>query len=257
MTTRCPHILSALIAVSLLVGAESALAQNFGAGGGGARGQRYGLGIQATNAGQMGTSPRNLGGTSGGGRGGVGGGGQQGGFGQGGFGQAGQQGQALGPGGQQQDQFIGRDAQDARNVLDTLNGRDRRNFMFDMLVENLSEMRDQGRRFEAQNTTPTPARVRLVPAFTAPTIVSTGAPATVVQARLNQTVTLPELPGVSGPNVSMNGRVATVTGTVATEHDRKLVEKLISIQAGVSTVDNQLVVATPAEGAPTEQSAAE
>jgi hypothetical protein len=117
--------------------------------------------------------------------------------------------------------------------------------MFDMLVENLSEMRDQRRRFEARNTTPPPARVRLVPVFEAPQIVSAGAPAPEVQARLNQVVALPAAAGVSGPTVTMVGRTATVSGSVATEHQRRLVEKLISIQPGVSAVDNQLIVASP------------
>lgn len=229
------------------VGAALLLASDASAQNRGASGQRYGLGVSSTNAGQLGQSPGVTGRGGGfgqtGGQGGFGGqgGGGQGGRGQGGFGG---QGQGFGQQGMQQDQgFIGRDAEDARNVLDRMGGRERRGFMFDVMVENLSEMRDQRRRYEGRNREPSPARVRLVPQFPAPAIVAEGAPAPVVQARLEQTLSLPNISAAAGANVTMDGRTATVRGTVATEHHRQLVERLVSVQPGVSTVDNQLTVA--------------
>ena len=49
----------------------------------------------------------------------------------------------------------------------------------------------------------------------------------------------------SGPDqvaVRMEGNVVTLTGTVATSHERKLAEQLVRLEPGVGTVENRLTV---------------
>lgn len=51
------------------------------------------------------------------------------------------------------------------------------------------------------------------------------------------------------PNVTVTveGRVATVTGSVASEDDLELVDRFVSLEPGVSEVENQVVVLEPSE----------
>ncbi|RCS54336.1 BON domain-containing protein [Bremerella cremea] len=51
------------------------------------------------------------------------------------------------------------------------------------------------------------------------------------------------------PNVTVivEGRVATVTGSVASEDDFELVDRFVSLEPGVSEVDNQVVVLEPSQ----------
>ncbi len=48
--------------------------------------------------------------------------------------------------------------------------------------------------------------------------------------------------GVAGVVVTMDGRKATLSGSVASEKDRRMSELLIRLEPGVSQVDNQVVV---------------
>ena len=47
-------------------------------------------------------------------------------------------------------------------------------------------------------------------------------------------------------SVEMNGQTAVLRGTVATEHDRELAERVVLLEPGVNRVENQLAVANSA-----------
>lgn len=60
---------------------------------------------------------------------------------------------------------------------------------------------------------------------------------------------LTKLPGLDAKNtiqVQMDGRTAVLTGSVVSERDRELVEGLALLEPGISAVQNELVVASPA-----------
>jgi hypothetical protein len=168
-------------------------------------------------------------------------GGRNGQFGLGGQGQDGQ------PFGQNSDMFrpdgfVGRDAEDVRSTFDSMQGRDRRGGMFDMMVENLNEMRDARRRWREQRNAPPPVRVRLEPAFDAPTPPVAGA-ALQVETRLNATFARRAM---TAATVQISGQTAILQGAVSTDHERALAEQLASLEPGVSQVQNLLTVAPAA-----------
>lgn len=136
-----------------------------------------------------------------------------------------------------QNNFLGGNAAQTQNFFRNLNGGQRRNSTFDFTIENLNEMRDRGKRGGNGERTP-PVRVKLRPAFTmsADTMAQVTSE---VQSRL--TTSLAEQ-GVADSRVSSDGRAMTLEGRVATEHQKALIEKMLSLEPGVSTIENRLVV---------------
>lgn len=187
---------------------------NFGGGGQGGRGQS-----RAGGQGGFGSS-------GGFGSGGMGGG-AFGGMGQGGTNQ-------LAPG---QNGFLGSNSDQVQDLFRNRRGAQGRTTMFDFMIENLNEMRDRGGRGGGDNRTP-PVRVKLRPAFETPlgTIQQVNSE---VQTRLSSS--LNDL-GVTDSRIAMEGRTLTLEGTVASDHQKALVEKMISLEPGVSTIDNRLTV---------------
>lgn len=187
----------------------------FGGGGQGGRGQSRGGAGYGANA--------------------FGGGAGMGGAGFGGVGQQGVGNNQLGPAGQ--DAFIGNDAAQTQNFFRNLNGGQRRTAMFDFMIENLNDMRDRGGRGNGRDNAP-PVRVKLRPAFETP-LGTMQQLSTDLQSRLSSSVS--DL-GVTNSRITMEGRTLTLEGTVATKHQRDLVEKMVSLEPGVSIVENRLVV---------------
>lgn len=134
--------------------------------------------------------------------------------------------------------FIG-GAQDMQNFFRSLNGQRQNTASFNPMIENLNEMREpQGN--DGSDRSP-PVRVQLRPAFETPlgTIARVNAD---VQSRVVATAT--DL-GVTNPTITMEGRTLTLEGRVKTAHERALVEKLISLEPGVTEIDNRLMVDLP------------
>ena len=166
------------------------------------------------------------------------------------FGPQGQQGAARGqqfgpdqrPGlGQpnpQQQGFVGNDAQDMRRGFENMSGRQRRRVMFDMMVENLNEMRDRRRERDQRRRRPDPVRVRLRPSFNYTPLESRQVAVT-LQSHLARSS---DLTGIVAPRVELEGRTATVSGFVPSEHERAVIAKMIALQPGVSEVENLLTV---------------
>jgi hypothetical protein len=113
--------------------------------------------------------------------------------------------------------------------------------MLDMMVENLNEMRDARRRWREQNSQPPAIRVRLQPAFDVP-VLPAGQANLEIQTRLTRVM---ELRGVGSPQVELAGRTAFLRGVVATERDRALLERLASLEPGVSRVENLVTIQAP------------
>jgi hypothetical protein len=69
-----------------------------------------------------------------------------------------------------------------------------------------------------------------------------------VQTRLAHLPQLRANPGAV--KVEMEGRIAVLTGQVASEHDRNLIGRLLLLEPGIADVRNELTVAPPAESKP-------
>lgn len=143
--------------------------------------------------------------------------------------------------------FVGRDAADVRGTFDNMSGRTGRGARFDMMVENMNEMRESRRRWREQNTPAPLVRVRLMPAFDAAATLPVEA-AAAVQARLTETVAMR---GIGSTQVELNGRTAILRGSVSTARERELVERLASMEPGVSQVQNLLTVSAAEPAAET------
>jgi hypothetical protein len=136
-----------------------------------------------------------------------------------------------------QDNFIGNDAAQSQNFFRNMNGGQRQNPMFDFMIENLNEMRDRGNRGNGGDRSP-PVRVKLRPAFETP-LGTMQQITSDLQSRLTTNVS--DL-GVADSKISMDGRTLTLEGKVVSEHQRSLIEKIISLEPGVTTIDNRLIV---------------
>lgn len=204
---------------------------SFGQGGRGAFGNPVGAGQSRGGAG-FGTSAFGQPGAGFGGGGGTG----IGGLGQQAFGNN-QFGAGAGA-----DAFLGNDGQQMQNFFRALNRGRQRSATQNFAIENLNELRNQGGDGNSSDTRP-PVRVQLRPAFETP-LGTIGRIQSELETRLIANAA--EL-GISDVKVTMEGRILTLEGTVATEHQRNLAEKVISLEPGVSGVDNRLTVEAAAE----------
>jgi hypothetical protein len=192
---------------------------SFGSGMGGGMGSGFGGGMG---------SGFGSGGFGGSGFGGGGMGGQ--GFGSGGFGGSG------GYGGNQS--FVGRDSADMQALSQM--GQAGTQF-FNNMNRNMSRRNRDGDSTPAVSNTSQPMRVNLQVAFAAPRPT----PAMLTNnIRTRMTSMLAER-GMTGPQVTMEGDIAVITGMAADESQRLMFEKLISLEAGVRGVRNEMTVAAP------------
>lgn len=168
-------------------------------------------------------------------------GGQQGQFGGGQFGPGQQQG-LQGANGNQSG-FVGGDAQDMRSAFENMGGRERRRVMFDFMVENLNQMRDRRAERNARRRQPDLVRVQLRAPSNLP-LMDSQQVAVTLQSNLTRSL---ELQGLTAPRVELDGRTATVSGAVVSDHERAVIEKMIALQPGVSQVENLLTVDPTAE----------
>lgn len=207
----------------------------FGSASGGGFGSTTGGGF-ASGAGNFGT------GTTGGGfgRGGGMATGQQGGVMQGSGGLMGTNQQ--GPGGAGAG-FVGNDAMDAQSMFQNMNGRQRQRALFDMALQSLNEMRDSRRDRRRQRRQPPPARVALIPQID----IAPLTPPETASSLADQMTRVMNVRGSGDVSVTMQGRTAVLSGTVATAHDKALAEKLAALEPGVSEVENNVTVRATAD----------
>jgi len=134
-----------------------------------------------------------------------------------------------------QDGFVGSDADQIRNNRDP---RQSRRAMFDFAIDSLNEMRESRRRERSRQKKQPPVRVQLRPLFTS---VQPSATELTAKVRNQLSRALPTNVAAN-TRISVSGSTARIEGTVGSDYDRRLAAKMISIQPGISQVDNRLTI---------------
>lgn len=133
-------------------------------------------------------------------------------------------------------------AEAMRNAFENMSGRERRRATFDFVVESLNEMRESRERRDRRQRAPDPVRVRIRPAFSVapidPEILAAD-----LQAGLDQSLRIHEV--VANAQVTVDGQIATISGSVTDERERAVLAKMLSLQPGIEAVQNRLVVRKP------------
>ena len=132
---------------------------------------------------------------------------------------------------------VGPGAEAVREVFEELQGtqRDRKNQ--DMSVDNLNQRRNRRNR-RSRQTPPPPVHVQLQPRFDFYRLDSARV-ATGVQMNLNR---LLENRRAGSVSVTIDRRVAVLSGNVRSEYERSLLEKRVKIEPGISRVENRIVI---------------
>jgi hypothetical protein len=219
-------------------GGQNAFGGNGGYGGGG-YGQQGGfgggMGGQTSMIGQttMIGQTSMLGGAMPGG--GLMGGGMNGGFGQQAGGRAGQR------------NFVGRDASEVQGNFQSQFGTPQQGAQgFGAMIQNFNEMREQRRRWRDQQNAPPPVRVQLRPAFDLPPASVTPETVAGLQGQLNGVLKLRSASRGGSAVITPSQNGVVLSGSVGSEHDRRLMAVMASLEPGVGRIDNQLTVAAPA-----------
>jgi len=139
--------------------------------------------------------------------------------------------------GNRQDNFVGSDAQQLRNQLNNRNPGQMRRAMFDFAIENFNEMRESRRQERADRNQKPSVRVQLRPLFT---VAQPSASALAAQASAQLRKFLPTT--VDAARISIRGGTATISGVVKSEYDKQLAAKMLSLQPGISQIENQLTI---------------
>ena len=262
MRRGCLLILVGVLSLAMLAAVSPARAQSgrgggqsmnsgfgggFGSSGFGSSGFGGGFGSCSSGFGSSGFGSSGMGGFGqsgfGGGMGGFGSSGMggfgsgTGGFGRSGFGNSGFGGAGMN-GSQGNQNFIGRNA----NAMTTI---------FNQLGRNAGASSQQfnrrtsggnrSRRSQSQEeNAELQVRVRLDVAFDHPQ-VQPAALATTVRTRLDHVLAGHSL---GTPQVEVTGDTVVLRGVAASESDRTVIEKLVSLEPGVAAVDNQMTVAS-------------
>ncbi|MCA9258380.1 MAG: BON domain-containing protein [Planctomycetales bacterium] len=134
--------------------------------------------------------------------------------------------------------FVGRDAQSIREGMSNMSGRDRRNLMFDMMVENLNEMRRERRDRQRRRNQPPPANVSISTDLPTVQLDVTG-PSNVATARAGDALRRRQILGAA---VVIEDGAVVLQGEVASEYEKALAEQLVSLEPGVVEIENRLAV---------------
>jgi BON domain len=254
------------IAASLAFGLPSAVAQQFGGGGnsgfgGGSSGSGFGSsGFGGGGGGSFGSGTGGFSGFGGSGFGGSSnfGGGFSNAFGSNGIGSGGGGGQGFGQGlngggqfngggqgGQGGQQFVGRSDSDMQSMMKSL-GKNSNQF-FQQLNRTLGQG-NKGKQSQQKENATLPVRVRLNVAFDSAT-PSSPVLATSLHTHIDKLLAARKM---GAPDIEVDGDTVVLRGTAESESQRLVIEKLVSLEPGVSQVLNQMTVAGsfPGETAP-------
>ena len=202
----------------------------YGAGNGGMGGYGQGGGYGAS--------------TMGGGYGGQGGSlGQGGAFGGGMGGRGGMGGAYVQQRGGAQRNFVGRDGSEVQAGFQQQFGGQQPGQFFAGMIQNFNEMRDARRRWREQQNAPPPIQVQLRAGPELVAAVGASHAQGSVQTRLAEMLAVHAL---GTAEVTMTPEATVLTGVVASEHDRALIARLVSLEPGVGPIDNRLIVSAPA-----------
>ncbi len=146
--------------------------------------------------------------------------------------------------GVRQNGFIGSSAEQIRNQLRNQNPQQSRQAVFNFAIESLNELRESRRQRQAQRNAAPPVRVHLRPLFSVPQPTSAE-----LTARVRSQLSKAMPDSIASPQVSVSQGTVTLQGQVKSNYDRQLMEKMASLQPGVSQVENRLTI-EPRQGEP-------
>ncbi|HMO87471.1 MAG TPA: BON domain-containing protein, partial [Lacipirellulaceae bacterium] len=138
--------------------------------------------------------------------------------------------------------FIGRDAAGVQANMQAQFGSPQQSgrFFADM-IQNFNDLREQRRRWRDRDNAEPPVRVQLRPAFDLPTAPPSSAVGVALERRLGGMLAS-RGEGAGAVQVALTGRGAVLTGQVATEHDRALIEQVARLEPGIDVIENRLTV---------------
>ena len=140
-------------------------------------------------------------------------------------------------GGRQQDNFVGSDAQQIRNQQNNRNRGMARRAMFDFAIESFNEMRQSRNQQHSGGNQRPPMHVKIQPLFAVPQPTANEL-ASQVRSQLEKT--LPKT--ITASHISVNNGTATIVGSVENAYDKQLAAKMLSLQPGISQVENRLTI---------------
>jgi hypothetical protein len=161
----------------------------------------------------------------------------------GGQGFGGQQGMNGAQGGQN---FIGRSGSDMQSMMKAM-GQGSNQF-FQQLNRTLGQANRGRQNNQQKENAELPVRVRLNVAFDGPAPQRADLAAT-VHEHVDKILAVRN---IAAPNIEVDGDTVVLSGTAASDDQRLVIEKLVSLEPGVSQVLNQMTVAgsSPAETMP-------
>ena len=138
--------------------------------------------------------------------------------------------------GNRPDNFVGSDAQQIRRQRNAQNGGRRQRARIDYTVENLNDMRGSSRQ-RSTGSSNSPVRLQLRPLFT---VSQPSASELTTRASTQLSRALPTT--VAGAKISISNGTATIAGSVKNEYNKLLAARILSLQPGISQIDNRLTI---------------
>jgi hypothetical protein len=144
--------------------------------------------------------------------------------------------------------FIGQNAESTQNFLSTLNAAQAQQGR----AQQMNRRQDQDAVQDPNDAAGGNSRNRVMYRITRQAAFDyrRPAPTQVSNTLATRIGRLPQIRTLSNVQVELNDRTAILRGQVATAHDRVLAEKLALLEPGVSRVQNELTVGSPAPATP-------
>ncbi len=133
---------------------------------------------------------------------------------------------------------VGRSAENVRELLRMMRGIERQRRRTEKNIDNLNKTRRSRQKKQAQQNPPPPVHVHLQPSFSfhrAPPAKTARA----MQARISRLLKKRDTGSV---HIELHGQTATLTGTVQSEYQQRLLETMVQIEPGIATVENLVVI---------------
>lgn len=137
-----------------------------------------------------------------------------------------------------QDGFIGNDAQQARNDRNRRNANQPRRRNANNSIQNLNDRRQGNRGRGNQGGKGPKVQVRIRPLFSVQ-LQSSSALNAQISSQMSRV-----MPTNTTTSISINEGTATLTGSVQSDYDKRLAAKMLSMQPGISAVENNLIIVT-------------
>jgi len=136
---------------------------------------------------------------------------------------------------------VGRSAADMSKMLRELRGTARQQQSTNTNVQNLNKKRNARSSRQAQQSPPPPIHVHFRPSFSFRRTSSVQV-ANYMQTRLSHLLKNRDAGSV---HIVLSERTAILTGTVKSEYERRLLERMVRIEPGVSAIENRIAIEEP------------